>query len=703
MGLKLGELDVILKARRDQFRKDLADARQDFAQHGDMLTGAAGALGIAAAGAIAVGLSGAMDLSAARAKLEAQVGDPALAAKLGEVAGAVYGRGFGDSVGEAFEAVRAVTSSGLVPDGDVGKIEDLTVKAQAYAKAWDTDVAQATQYASTLIGSGLVDNATEAFDLITVASRKVPAAMREDVLEAGNEYGQFFNSLGFNGSQAFALLTEASQKGTYGIDKAGDALKEFTIRSTDMSTASVDAYKAIGLDAGKMSNQLLKGGDTAQAAFQKIVSGLLSIKDPTKRANTAIALFGTPLEDLNVNDIPDFLRNLKAAGDGLGDVSGEAAKTGEALEKSASQKFEVFKRQIQSALVEKVGEALPMLERMGKWAMENSDKIMVVAGVLGGLAVTIWLVQGAIAAWNAITMIWSGITVAATAVQWAWNAALAANPIGVVIIAIIALVAAFIWLWNNSSTFRDFWIGTWEVIKTAAVWTWENGLKPAFDAIWAALKAVGAAGVWLWQEALVPAWNGTVAAAKWLWDALVATFNGIKAAFTWVGDAAGATKDWIVGRWDSLVGFFRSMPGKIRSAATGMWDGLVSSFRGAVNTIISKWNGFSLTLGGGSVLGMGIPSVTLNTPNVPYLAKGGDILRAGAAVVGEAGPELLHLPVGARVQPLPKQGGSGHAEAKELRLAGEFRIRGEDLVLVIRERVDIDGGGNVDYLSGRRT
>ncbi|MGW4501475.1 hypothetical protein ACWENR_23020 [Micromonospora sp. NPDC004336] len=57
-------------------------------------------------------------------------------------------------------------------------------------------------------------------------------------------------------------------------------------------------------------------------------------------------------------------------------------------------------------------------------------------------------------------------------------------------------------------------------------------------------------------------------------------------------------------------------------------------------------------LGGGSVLGMGIPSVTLNIPNIPYLAKGGHILNAGTAIVGERGPELLELPVGATVRPL---------------------------------------------------
>jgi hypothetical protein len=49
------------------------------------------------------------------------------------------------------------------------------------------------------------------------------------------------------------------------------------------------------------------------------------------------------------------------------------------------------------------------------------------------------------------------------------GAVLLANPIGIVIAAVTALVAAFIYLWNNCEGFRNFWIKTWEKIKTTAV------------------------------------------------------------------------------------------------------------------------------------------------------------------------------------------------------------------------------------------
>lgn len=658
MALKLGELVAYLRADDTALDRGIKSAKQKLQQAGESIRQQGPMIGAALAAGIGAGLLAGMDLDKARARLAAQVGDPALAKQLGEVAGNVYGRGFGESAAEAMQAVQAVASAKLVPEGDAKAIEDLTVKVQAYATAWGTDVAEATQYVSTLIGSGLADNATEALDLITVASRKVPAALREDVLEAGNEYGQFFRTLGFDGSQAFALLVEASSKGQYGIDKAGDAIKEFTLRATDMSASSVAAYKAIGLDAETMSNQILKGGDSAQGAFQKIVSGLLSIKDPTQQANTAIALFGTPLEDLNVQDIPEFLRNMQAAGDGLGDVAGAADKAGQALEQSASQKLESFKRQVQSALVEKLAEALPFIEKTFGWLKDNSGWVGPLATGLGILAGIIGLVVLGTKAW--------------AAAQIALNVAMMLNPVGLIILAVIGLIALIVGLWMKFEGFRNFWIGAWEVIKGAALAVWDF-LVAAFQTWWAVFSGF---------------WTGVGKFFVGLWGGIV---DGVKSAWGWITD-----------RFDKVVDFLGGLPGRIRAKARGMFDGIKEAFRSAINWMIGKWNNFSLTLGGGSVLGMGIPSVTLSTPNIPYLADGGHIMRAGTAVVGERGPELVHLGRGATVQPLPTGGTGGSGMGGGERLNGEFVVRGSDLVLVLRERI-ASLGGNVQAVVGSNT
>lgn len=59
-------------------------------------------------------------------------------------------------------------------------------------------------------------------------------------------------------------------------------------------------------------------------------------------------------------------------------------------------------------------------------------------------------------------------TQAQAAAQWALNVAMNANPIGLIITAIAALIGAFVLLWNKSEGFRNFWIGLWGGIKSVA-------------------------------------------------------------------------------------------------------------------------------------------------------------------------------------------------------------------------------------------
>ena len=203
------------------------------------------------------------------------------------------------------------------------------------------------------------------------------------------------------------------------------------------------------------------------------------------------------------------------------------------------------------------------------------------------------------------------LTVAAAA-WWLLNIAMDANPIGLIIIAITALVLIIVAIATKTTWFQTLWHGAWSGIKAAA-------------------QAVGDFFT------------------KILWP-------GIKKVLGYISGGAVGTYHDITGAFNKVIGFFTGLPGKISKAASGMFNGVRDAFKGAINWIISRWNNFHLSLGGWRVnlpFGMGftIPSVTLNTPNIPYLAKGGLITGAGAAMVGENGPELVNLPQGAEVVP----------------------------------------------------
>lgn len=247
---------------------------------------------------------------------------------------------------------------------------------------------------------------------------------------------------------------------------------------------------------------------------------------------------------------------------------------------------------------------------------------------------------------------WTGIV---TAAQWLWNIAMTANPIGLVIAAIVLLVGAFIYLWTHSEGFRNFFIGLW-------------------DHIWSFLKMIGA----------------------WFAGPFVDFFVG---AFNWLKNISATALWWVVGKFQSLVDFITSLPGKIAAAASGMWNGLVTSFKAAINWLIRLWNDFHLTLGGGTILGISIPSVTLDTPNIPYLESGGTITRGGAAIVADRngqGGEVISLPTGAQVTPL-----SAGAGGQAVRLVIDIRGGEGEMKRMIRKWVRVDGGGDVQAAFGR--
>ena len=113
---------------------------------------------------------------------------------------------------------------------------------------------------------------------------------------------------------------------------------------------------------------------------------------------------------------------------------------------------------ISGAITSLVNVALPPLMTALTWVLDNANWLVPVLGSLVGI----------IGAISAGIKIYNGVMAIARTVQLAWNLALSANPIGLIVIAIAGLVAAFVTLWNKCEGFRNFFIKLWDAIKKAA-------------------------------------------------------------------------------------------------------------------------------------------------------------------------------------------------------------------------------------------
>lgn len=199
---------------------------------------------------------------------------------------------------------------------------------------------------------------------------------------------------------------------------------------------------------------------------------------------------------------------------------------------------------------------------------------------LAAIALGIW--KFAVTAASVATAILTGNTAAL-------NAALRANPIGLIVTAVMALVVALIYAYQNSETFRNIVQGAWEGIQQTVGFIWNSILKPAFDGIVAALQAIGTAAVWLWQTILKPAFDGISLAARILATAvltlliapLVIAFKALgvigtwlwttifQPVFQWIGDKAA----WL---WDKKIkpawDFIKVGAGMVGAKISELWN-----------------------------------------------------------------------------------------------------------------------------------
>ncbi|MGW1278010.1 phage tail tape measure protein [Streptomyces tsukubensis] len=555
------------------------------------------AAGAAVGALFMTGLTNAMDAKHANARLVTQLNLSAEEAKrAGAIAGKVYSAGFSDSIDGVNDAIAGVASSmgGLGAIGDA-ELQQMTKSAIILGDAFEMDVGEASTAAGALIKQGLVKDGTEAFDVLTKAAQILPKSMAADIPAIVTEYGTHLKRIGLDARDAFGMMSQYVQAGGRDIDQAADVLHEFARITSEETDRAADGFKALGLPAKQMLADIGKGGEPAQAALQKTIDALRGVKDPAKQAQLGVALFGDMAGE-SAQALWAMDPATAAAKSGMDQAAGAAEKATDAM--AASQSFEAIWRTLATTL----GEALaPALKVVGTFLAENPALIKVLVPVLLGLALAI------------------GVAVVA---QWAWNTALWAFPGTWIIAGIIALIAVIVLI-----------VVYWDEIAAATASAWDWIVSTLSDA-WNWIKSLFS-DAWSWvTQTTGEAWD-------WVSRKVDAGIGHIMTAVNLLGAIPGAVRSY----FGAMISDVAAVPGKVHNASKGMWDGIVSSFKSAINELIWMWNSLSFTIGGGSFLGADIPSLTLHTPDIPYLAEGGITTGPTLAMIGEGREQEAVLPL----------------------------------------------------------
>lgn len=254
----------------------------------------------------------------------------------------VYGSNFGESMEDAAAGITAVyQATGLTDEA----LAETTKGAYALADTFGYDIAESARAAKAMMQNFGVSG-EEAMSMIAAGAQN-GLDYSGELIDSISEYSVQFAKLGFNADDMFHIFQQGADSGAWNLDKVGDAVKEFSIRSIDGSKSTTEAYKALGLNAKEMMQMFAAGGDDAAIGFQGVLTALTQMEDAVKRDEIGVQLFGTQWEDLGVEAMA-----------AMADVASGAYDAGGALEQINSVKynnltdaFEGIKRQAEVSLL----------------------------------------------------------------------------------------------------------------------------------------------------------------------------------------------------------------------------------------------------------------------------------------------------------------------------------------------------------------
>ena len=209
--------------------------------------------------------------------------------------------------------------------------------------------------------------------------------------------------------------------------------------------------------------------------------------------------------------------------------------------------MEAFTSKIEEGFKVLTDDVLPAVKDGLGWILDNKDSIIAgLAGIAAGFVAfkVVSLIQGVVGAIKAFKAANEGATVA----QWLLNVAMNANPIGLIIAAIVALVAAFVVLWKKSEGFRNFWIGLWDKIKEAC--------SVAKEWIGEKIEEIGK----FFTETLPNFFKGVIEWIKKNWKSiLLFLVNPFAGLFKYFYDNNSKFKEFV----DNAIKYIKELPSKV--------------------------------------------------------------------------------------------------------------------------------------------
>ncbi|MCM1497138.1 MAG: phage tail tape measure protein [Clostridium sp.] len=493
-----------------------------------------------------------------------------------------------------------------------------------------------------------------------------------DLASASDMVTDAMSALGMGVDEAGTMVDQMAKTASTtntSVAQLGEGILTIGATAKTVKGGTAELNTALGI----LANNGIKGAEGGT----HLRNVILSLQNPTDKAAACMEQLGLDVYDSegNMRSLNDILGDLNTSMDGmtseeksniigqifnktdLSSVNALLANTGDtwdslqqsiidsggAAQQMADTQLDNLQGQLTilksalEGLAISFGELLmPAIKTIVGWVQQFVDwlngmdegtkkvitTVALLAAALGPVLIVIGKVVSAVGTIMTIVPKVAGVINTVKTAFAALNTTMLANPIGIIIAAIAALVAAFIYLWNTNEDFRQFWIDLWENVKEVAVAVWEaiknfftaaweaikstaetvwNGIKDFFSGLWDGIKSVFTTVVTAIQTFLSTAWNAIKTTVTTVMNAIKTVFstvwNGIKTVVTTV---VTAIQTFITTAWNAIKNTVSTVLNAIKSVISTVWNAIKSVVTSVVNgiksTISTVWNGIKSTI-----------------------------------------------------------------------------------------------------------
>ena len=638
-----------------------------------------GAVGIAAAGAVGVASAKmAMGFESSMAQIEANVGTTGKDLDKLKEAALGMGKAYGVSASEAAEGLFFLQSAGLSVEDSISALETSS-KMSAMGLGEMTDIANGLTTAMTNWGI----SSEEAGNIVAKAVELGKAAPEEmtKILNqnagAAAAVGVSFDDLAANSAYLTRVTGDANKAGTQMQGMLAKLIKpsQQGKKALEEMGLSIDDVRKVAQEEG-MHEAIRMIGETAEEA-----------------GGTASDAFAVVFEDVNAINGAGSLWNaemseIEGVMSSMEDRAGKVDKGFSVIADTSEFKLGAAMESLKSALIP-IGAVIldivvPAIETLAGWLMTGVEWFQNLlgggeelqsglGGAFGGIMETI---AGLRQWWDDHFTEIAGIV---SHFQEVFQGIL--DDIWTFAEPLIKDMAAFFeetfgkmidWFQENwpyieetihivLDKIKAIWDIVWPYIQIAVETVWEN-IKTIIEAAIRIVQGIIETVMGLIRGDWDQVWEGIQNVLGGIWDGISGLVeNGINAVW-----------DTLKEVWENITGWWDGVWEDLKGGVVSIWEGIVGAIKGVINDLLgvleSGING-ALTLlqkaiDAADVLAgpfINFPDQVFSPISVPRLADGGLLARGGMVKVGDAGPEVVHLPQGASVQPLRGGGGSNGA------------------------------------------